>query len=115
MKRSSRLSRSEDIKRVRQHGCSFVHDSMVLGCHKNPFDHNQYAVIAGKSVGNAVKRNFAKRRLRSAMHTFQMEIEQGYDLVIIARKPVLNIEYVHLLSAMKALLLRAGLLKENES
>lgn len=115
MKRSSRLSRSEDIKRVRQHGSSYVHDSLVLGRLKNPFDHNRYAVIAGKSVGNAVKRNFAKRRLRSALHTFQMEIEQGYDLVLVARKPILSIKYVRLLDVMKALLRQADLLKENES
>jgi len=115
LKRSSRLKRSEDIKRVRQQGSSYVHNVMVLGCHKNPLNFNQFAIVAGKSVGNAVKRNLAKRRLRSAMHTFQMEIEQGYDLVIIARKPVLNIEYVRLLAAMKALLGQAGLLKENES
>ncbi len=114
MKRRSRLNRSEDIKRVRQHGSSYVHDSLVLGCRKNPFDHNRYAIIAGKSVGNAVKRNFAKRRLRSATQHFQMEIEQGYDLVMIARRSVLKIEYIHLLDEFRALLGQADLLKETK-
>ena len=114
MKRSSRLSRSEDINRVRQQGYSYVHDSLVLGSKKNPFDHNRYAIIAGKSVGNAVKRNFAKRRLRSAIQYFQMEIRQGFDLVLIARRSILNIEYFHLLDALRKLLKQADLLKETK-
>ena len=115
MKRSSRLNRSEDIQRVRQHGTSFVHDTMVLGCLQNSFEYNQLAVIAGKSVGNAVKRNFAKRRIRSAFQRFQMEIKQGYDLVIVARRPILTLEYKLLLNALRALLGQAGLMKEKES
>ena len=115
MKRSSRLNRSEDIQRVRQQGKSFVHVTMVLGCLQNSFEYNQLAVIAGKSVGNAVKRNFAKRRIRSAFQRFQMEIRQGYDLVIVARRPILTVEYKLQLNALRTLLDQAGLMKEKES
>jgi len=115
LKRSSRLNRSEDIKRVRQQGSSFVHDIMVLGCLQNPFEYNQLAVIAGKSVGNAVKRNFAKRRLRSAFHSLQVEIIQGYDLVIVARRPILTVEYQNLVNTLRILFGQAGLMKEKES
>lgn len=115
MKRSSRLKRSEDIKRVRQQGSSYVHNVMVLGCHKNPLNFNQFAIVAGKSVGNAVKRNFAKRKMRSAIQYFQKEIKQGYDLVIVARKPILAVEYKRLLKVLRTLLCQAGLLKENDS
>lgn len=114
MKRSSRLSRSEDINRVRLDGSSYVHESLVLGTKTNPFDHNRYAIIAGKSVGNAVNRNFAKRRLRSAVDYYKLEIKQGYDLVLIARRSILNIEYSHLLDGLRNLLTQADLLKETK-
>ena len=115
MKQSARLIRSEDIRRVRKQGSSFVHDIMVLGCLQNSFKYNQLAVIAGKSVGNAVKRNFAKRRLRSAFQKFQLDILQGYDLVLVARKPILIVDYKQILYALRTLLGHAGLMKEKVS
>lgn len=115
MKRSSRLTRSEDIYRVRKQGKTFVHDAMVLGVTPNPFDHNRIAVIAGRSVGGAVQRNLAKRRIRSAYHSLKAGVRPGYDLVLIARRPILDFAYSHLENALKKLLDQAGLLKEIES
>ena len=44
-----------------------------------------------------------------------MEIKQGYDLVIVARRPILTVEYKLLLNALRTLLGQAGLMKEKES
>jgi len=70
------------------------------------------AVIAGRSVGGAIQRNLAKRRLRSAYQYFETQLKQGYDLVLIARRPILQAGYQSLLEAMKALFSKAGLMKE---
>ena len=112
MKRSSRLTHSEDIYRVRKQGKSFVHDAIVLGVKPNQFDHNRIAVIAGRSVGGAVQRNLAKRRIRSAYQELTPQLHQGYDLVIVARSALLDFAYSHLLEAFEKLLDQAGLLKE---
>lgn len=112
MKRSSRLSRSEDISRVRREGRSFAHTAIVLGVSPNQLEKNRIAIIAGRSVGGAVQRNLAKRRIRSAFQSFHDQLHQGCDLVIIARKPILTFEYQSLITAMKALLEQAGLMKE---
>lgn len=115
MKRHSRLTRSEDISCVRHQGKSFVHDAIVLGAKPNQLGHNRIAIIAGRSVGGAVQRNLAKRRLRSAYQSLQAEMKQGYDLVIIARTPILNFAYSHLVAALKKLLDSAGLWKDKAS
>lgn len=115
MKRSSRLNRSEDISRVRRQGKSFVHEAIVLGVKPNQFEHNRIAIIAGRSVGGAVQRNLAKRRIRSAYHSLQDELSQGYDLVIIARSTILDFAYAHLVDAIKKLLDQARLLKDKVS
>ena len=115
MKRSSRLTRSEDIYRVRQQGRSFVHDAIVLGVKPNQFDHNRIAIIAGRSVGGAVQRNLAKRRMRSAFQEVVLQGHQGYDLVIIARRPILDFAYAHLVRVLEELLDQAGLLKDQAS
>lgn len=112
MKRSSRLTRSEDIKRVRQDGLSSAHKAIVVGFLSNNLEKNRIAVIAGRSVGGAVQRNLAKRRIRSAFQGFQDNLHNGFDVVIIARKPILEIEYHSLVDALQSLLDRAGLMKD---
>jgi len=112
LKRSSRLTRSEDIYRVRQVGQTYVHEAMVLGKLPNQIKQNRIAIIAGRSVGGAVQRNLAKRRMRSAYQSIQKDLLQGFDLVVIGRQTILAIDYWALESALKMLFDRAGLLKE---
>ncbi len=114
MKRSSRLTRSDDINRVRGEGPSFAHESIVLALLPNDIDQNRVAVVAGRSVGGAVQRNLAKRRLRSAYQHLQLQLPKGFDLVLIARRPILETEYQSLLDALRSLFNRAGILKEQE-
>jgi ribonuclease P protein component len=112
VRRTDRLTRSEDIKRVRQEGHSFAHPSIVLGFLPNQLAYNRTAVIAGRSVGGAVQRNLAKRRIRSAFQGLQGQLTQGYDLVLIARKPILEQSYETLIASIRSLLGRAGLMKD---
>lgn len=115
LERSFRLTKSEDIYRVRQEGKSYVHAAVVLGVLPNKMEINRVAVIAGRSVGKAVQRNFAKRRLRSAYLQFHENLHQGYDLVLVARRPLLTIDYADFIKALGTILYRAGLLKEHLS
>jgi ribonuclease P protein component len=64
-----RLTRSDDINRVRQEGQTLANAMLVLGFLPNQMDQNRIAVIAGRSLGGAVQRNFAKRRIRSAFQS----------------------------------------------
>lgn len=100
---------------MRKEGQSFAHGTIVLGILPNQFEQNRIAVIAGRSVGGAVQRNLAKRRIRSAFLRFHADLDQGYDLVIIARSSILNQDYSSLMKALKSLLDRAGLTKDNVS
>lgn len=111
MKRSSRLTRSEDIHQVRQQGQSFVHDAIVINVLSNEIKKNRIAIIAGRSVGGAVQRNLAKRRIRSIVQNLFSDLSQGYDLVIIARSPFLQYDYQKLNHVLQSLLRRAELLK----
>jgi ribonuclease P protein component len=115
LKHSFRLTKNEDISRVRHEGTTYVHATVVLGVLPNRMDINRVAVIAGRSVGKAVQRNFAKRRLRSAYLHFQENLHQGYDLVFVARKPLIAIDYAKFIKALGTILDQAGLMKENVS
>lgn len=113
MQRKFRLTHSNDIKRVRQEGQTLANAELVLGFLPNQLNQNRAAVIAGRSVGGAVQRNYAKRRIRSAFQSLHSELEMGYDLLLIARKPLPNAPYQSIVDGMRSLFVKAGLLKEN--
>jgi ribonuclease P protein component len=112
VKRQLRLTRTQDIQRVRKDGRSLAHRFVVIVFTPNQCAKNRTAVIAGRSVGGAVQRNKAKRRLRAAFQGIQSRLHQGYDLVVIARKPLLDADFGDFVKALETLFQNAGLMKE---
>jgi ribonuclease P protein component len=70
-------------------------------------------VSAGLAVGNAVKRNRAKRLLRAAMQDLLPYMLPGSDLLLIARPLLSQSNLCQTRIALTDLLKRAGLLPVN--
>lgn len=51
-------------------------------------------VVAGRTVGDAVRRNRAKRRLRAALD--RTAVPPGLDVVVVARSPALTADFADL-------------------
>ncbi len=113
MKRRFRLRSSTEFKRVRQIGKSSAHPLLVLVASPTP-DGLKIGVTAGRSVGSAVERNRAKRRLRAAIDQFMPRIPPGWNIILIARQPILKVSWPELLLALQTLLKKARLLEEPE-
>ena len=112
LNRKFRLTRSIDFKRVKQSGKSFANPLLILIKQPNPNGTIQIGITAGKAVGNAVLRNRAKRRIRASLNSFLSNLQPGWDLVFLARKPISNATYLELMEAEKQLLNRAGIFRE---
>ena len=112
MKRCFRLTRSTDIKRVRRSGKSYAHPLVVLYVLNSQVHETHVGVSAGLAVGNAVKRNRAKRLLRAAMNEIIPVIHPGSDLLLIARAPLPAANVFQAREALSILLKRAGLLSQ---
>ena len=69
----------------------------------------------GKSVGNAVARNRAKRLLREAMRQRYNGIEEDWDLVLIARKQMNGVRLHQVQAALDELLNRVKFNQESNS
>jgi ribonuclease P protein component len=67
------------------------------------------AIAAGKRLGNAVVRNRIKRRLREAMRRVYPQLATGYDLIVIARAPIIEAEVIQIAAALGEVLRRAKL------
>jgi len=112
VKRAFRLTRSTDIKRVRRSGKSYAHPLVVLYVLKSDVPEIHIGVSAGLAVGNAVKRNRAKRLLRAAMNDLIPVTVSGSDLLLIARSPLPAANVNQTREALSILLKRAGLLSQ---
>ena len=112
MKRRFRLTSSTDFERVRRLGKSYAHPFIVLIALPNEVDNSRFAVAAGRSIGKAVQRNRAKRILRETLHLLIPSIASGWDIVLLARKPITTAAYPEIEAAIKTLLSRANLLEK---
>jgi ribonuclease P protein component len=112
VKRVFRLTRSNDIKRVRRSGKSYAHPLVVLYVLKSDVPGMHVGVSAGLAVGNAVKRNRAKRLLRAAMNELIPVTVPGSDLLLVARSPLSAANVYQTREALSILLKRAGLLSQ---
>jgi ribonuclease P protein component len=107
------LTSSTDFKRVRRFGKSYAHPLVVLVVHSNQLEVTRFGVTAGRSLGGAVQRNRAKRRLRTAQQVYLGKLPNGWDLIWIAREPLLRAPFTEVQTAMAGLLKRAGLLDKS--
>ena len=112
MKRRFRLTRSTEIKRVRRSGKSYAHPLVVLYVIESEFPETHVGVSAGVAVGNAVKRNRAKRLLRAAMSDLIPLTVPGWDVLLIARSPLAAANAFQTREALTSLLKRANLLTQ---
>lgn len=110
MKRRFRLTRSIDFKRVRNQGKSYAHPLVVLVKLPSMGADLRVGFSTSRALGGAVQRNRAKRLLRELMRSFLPTLAPGWDLILIARSPLLTAPFQDLRLAVSGLLGRAGLI-----
>ena len=109
MQRKFRLTRSQDFKRVRRSGKSYAHPLLVLIAQACDEDQLHVGVAASRGIGTAVQRNRAKRLLREAMRTIVPSLATGWDILLIARPPLLSCNVFEVREALLTLVRRAEL------
>jgi ribonuclease P protein component len=109
VKRRFRLTRSIDFKRVRNQGKSFAHPLVVLVKLPSTEDRPRVGISTSRSVGGAVQRNRAKRLLRESIRPLIPLLSPGWDIVLVARAPLVTAAFQDVQSVVELLLRRAGL------
>ncbi|AQY52393.1 ribonuclease P [Listeria weihenstephanensis FSL R9-0317] len=111
MKKAYRIKKDDEFQRVFKKGKSFANRQFVVYIFKREdLAHFRIGLSVSKKIGNAVVRNHIKRRIRQSFHELNEQIVQGYDYIIIARKPAANMDFheikkslTHVLKLSKAL------------
>jgi ribonuclease P protein component len=112
--RNFRLTNSTDFMRVRRFGKSYAHPLVLLVVLQVSDEKTQIGIVAGKSVGNAVQRNRAKRMLREAVGTLLYNVKPGWKIILVSRKPILKAELTKIQDTLSKLFRRASLLSNND-
>jgi len=109
MQARHRLTGEADFRRVRRTGTSYSHPLFILVVSASELPAVRLGVSASRSMGTAVRRNRAKRRLREAFRPLMPDLPGGWDLVVVARPALLEADWPALQAAARHLVKRAGL------
>ena len=106
MGRDRRLRKSADFQALRRDGRGRANSLAVLRTRPNGMHITRIGFSVGRRVGNAVVRNRVKRRLRELFRLTQLQ--DCWDMVLIARPAAAGASYPQLRQAVEDLLNRSG-------
>ncbi len=109
-----RLRRSRDFRRVWDEGRSWAHPLFIVWAAPHERYEPRIGIIASRKVGKAVQRNRARRLLREAARLLYPQVAAGWDIVLVARAPIVRAKGEEVKSAMRSLFREAGLLRSTE-
>jgi ribonuclease P protein component len=109
VKPAARLRRSADIKSVRATGRALRRDTFTARAARSDEDSPRLAVIAPRTVGTAVTRNRARRRIREAFRrAFASAGGRSIDLVITVRPGAAKVEFPDIEADVRSALAELG-------
>jgi ribonuclease P protein component len=114
MHKKYRLRANADFERLRREGRSVAHPLLVLLMLPNNREISRFGFAVGRKIGKAARRNRVKRRMREAVRQrlARQEVAAGWDILLIARRPIAETSYQQVDEAIGLLLRRAKLIDE---
>jgi ribonuclease P protein component len=112
LSKKQRLTKASLFREAFAQKRSFVGRLIVLWVRKGEGASLRFGVVTSKKVSNrAVDRNRARRVLRAAYRELRNELSGNVDVVVIARRWILNASHDEIVSELRRLCKKAGLLK----
>lgn len=106
--KSSALKENKDFRRMYYRAKSEASPVLVTYAMKNRRGETMVGITSGKKIGNAVKRNRARRVIRAAFSELEGRLCGNYDIVFVARSRTTEVKMQSVLESMEAQLKRLG-------
>ncbi len=104
---------NSDFRRIYTKGKSAVTPCVVIYCRKNRLGRNRFGYTVSKKLGKAVRRNRVRRRMREIVRLNSERMEQGFDLILVARTRAVEADYRRLEADILNCCVRLHLLKKD--
>lgn len=89
MRKSYRVKKEAEFQWVFTQGKSCANRQFVVYMIEKPEQvHFRVGISVGKKIGNAVARNWVKRRIRQSLTELKPQLKQDCDFIVIARPGV---------------------------
>lgn len=110
MQQRFRLRQERDFARLRHEGRTYQGRYMLISVLPNGLSHNRYGFITSKQLGNAVTRNQVRRLCREAVRLLHPRLQVGYDVVLVARRALVEQPFNNIQRILEDLYRQAGLM-----
>ncbi|MBM7557764.1 ribonuclease P protein component [Halanaerobacter jeridensis] len=109
--KDGKLKKTHQFKNVYNNGQSYANRLLVLYVWENRRKIRRIGYSVSKKVGKAVVRNRIKRLLREIYRHNKDKLEVGYDLIFIARNPIVDASYQQIEAAANNLFAQADIIE----
>lgn len=114
MKHTVSLKQNHEFRRLYSKGKSAVSPYFAIYCRKTNRPYSRLGITTGVKLGNAVKRNFVRRRIRELYRTNEGNFLPGYDIVVVARTRAIFGRYADLERTFRQQMKKLGILVPRE-
>ena len=114
MEHTVSLKQNHEFRRLYQKGKSAVSPYFAVYCRKTGRPQSRLGITTGVKLGNAVKRNRVRRRIRELYRTNEHRFSSGYDIVVVARTRAIFARYSELERSFLRLMKKLELLAPEE-
>lgn len=111
--KDSRLRKNKEYRLVYRYGKSYVNRYVVLYVMaRSSKQYTRMGFVTGKKIGCAVERNRCRRLMKEVYRLHRQELGSGFDLVLIGRSPLKNINFAQAEYYILKVLRIAGILSK---
>ena len=114
MKHTVALKQNHEFRRLYAKGKSAVSPYFAIYCRQTRRPYSRLGITTGVKLGKAVKRNYARRRIRELYRTNEDKLLPGYDVVVVARYHILTGQYAEAQRSFLQLMKKLGLLQQKK-
>lgn len=104
------VNKNTQFIRAYKKGQSYVTPLVVTYVIKNRYGYTRIGITASKKIGCAVKRNRARRVIREAVRSLNLDMTQSYDLIFVARGKTTRAKSYEITPLIKERLEKAGVI-----
>jgi ribonuclease P protein component len=104
-----RINKSREYQDLYKKGLKVPGKYLIVYISTNSLSRNRFGIVASKKVGNAVKRNKSRRRLRAIAKESREKLKPGHNIIIIARQSIVKADYKRVEKDFYTVMKKAGL------